>query len=71
MLLSGGQHAMDMLPSITYVVWMHEQRLNAWDIIIHMGAVHLTLGHRFVGFGEKCRITMPSVGWCMLFHEEP
>ena len=49
MLLSGEQHAMDMLPSITYVVWMHEQRLNAWDIIIHMGAVHLTLGHKFVG----------------------
>ena len=28
MLLGGEQHAMDMLPSITYVLWGHAQRLK-------------------------------------------
>ena len=39
---------------------------------IHRCSIHPTLGHPRCGtrFGENCKTTKPSSGWCMLLHKE-
>ena len=64
---------MDMLPSIIYVLWVHEQCLIYLGYNNTHGCCSSDPWSQICGtrFGENCRITMPSLGWCMLFHEEP
>ena len=74
MLLHKEQHAMGVLVSIPYILWVYGQGITSlkhnqstWVLSIQ------PLGHPSCGarFGENCKSTMPSSGWCVFLHEQP
>ena len=74
MLLSKEPHTMDVLSSIPRVSWVHEQGLKSLEYNQYKGMPSIQDTEHPSGvtrFGENCKRTMLSSGWCMLLHEEP
>ena len=69
------QYAMDRLPNIPHILWVHGQGLTSLGhsqytrIMFIQASEHPSGG---TGFGENCKTIMPSLWWLsMLLSEEP
>ena len=71
-LLGGKPQAMDVLPPIPHVLWVHKQGLTIMGhnqytgILIIQASEHPSSGAKF---GGNCKNTKPSSGWCILLGE--
>ena len=68
-------HAMDVLPLISHILWVHGQGMaSLWhnqytEILFIQFPEHLICGTRW--FCENYRSTKPSLVWCIVLGEEP
>ena len=74
-LLNEECQTMCVLSPIPHILWVHGlglKRLGTSNrntgVLFIQASEHLRYGTKF---GENCRTTMPSLGWCMMLHEEP
>ena len=73
MLLSEEPHAINVLPSIVHLLWVHMQDLKILNHNQYTGMMSIqTTEHPSSGtrFSRNWKIMMLSLGWCMLLHEE-
>ena len=74
MLLSEEPDAMNVLPSIQYILWVHVQGLASLGHNQYIGVLSIQAHKAPIScgtrFDENCKTTNSCSSWCLLLHEE-